>query len=97
MQLEVQFAHAMTAVIGILFFVLALFDLFDWTKICQRFHFHPVAVLILSTGLILEPFTQAISEKIALPIASLLISLTHLYFIAIGILYNIKVRRDNSQ
>jgi len=94
MQLEVQSAHAMTAVVGLIFFLLAISDLFDWTKICQRFHFHPVAVLILSTGIILEPFTQAISEQIELPIASLLISLTHLYFIAIAILYNIKVRKE---
>jgi cytochrome c oxidase subunit IV len=97
MQLEIQFTHAMTAVVGILFFVIALSDLFGWTKICQRFHFHCVAVLILSTGLILEPFTHAISEKIELPIASLLISFTHLYFIAIAILYNMKIRKNNSQ
>lgn len=94
MQLEVQSLHAINAVIGILFFLFALSDLFDWTKICQRFHFHPVAVLILSTGLILEPFTQAISEQIELPVASLLISFTHLYFIAIAILYNIKIRKE---
>jgi len=93
MQLEVQSAHAMTAVVGLIFFLLAIFDLFDWTKICQRFHFHPVAVLILSTGLILEPFTQAISAQIELPIVSLLVSFTHLYFIAIGIFYNIKIRK----
>lgn len=97
MQLEVQSAHAMTAVVGIIFFIFALFDLFDWTKICMRFHFHPVAVLILSTGLIFEPFTQAISEQIELPIASLLISLTHLYFIAIGIFYNRKIRREQRE
>ena len=97
MQLEIQSTHAMTAVIGILFFLFALFELFDWTTICQRFHFHPVAVLILSTGLMLEPFTLAISEQIELPIASFLISLTHLYFIAIAIFYNLKVRRNKSQ
>ena len=97
MQLEVQSTHAMTAVVGILFFLIALFDLFDWTTICQRFHFHAVAVLILSTGLMLEPFTVAISEQIESPIASSLISFTHLYFIAISIFYNMKIRKKNRQ
>jgi hypothetical protein len=97
MQLEVQPTHAMTAVVGLIFFLFALFDLFDWTKICKAFHFHPVAVLIISTGLILEPFTYAISEQIELPIASLLISWTHLYFIAIGIFYNMKIGKEQSK
>lgn len=53
MLLEIQSSHAMTAVVGILFFIFALFDFFDWTKICQRFHFHPVAAQY-------RPYTRAL-------------------------------------